>query len=267
MAKSFLLAGRATLVTGASSGIGMALARALARHGARLVLTARRADRLERLAAEIAAAGHPVPVVVPGDLEESQAPETVFARAQDAAGPIEILINNAGFGRYGPIHDIELETLSGILRVNIEALMRLTRLALPEMVKQRAGAVLNVASTAGFIPMPYMATYAASKAFVISFSQAIHAEVKAHGVRVVCLCPGRTRTEFFDVARYDASARLNLARAGMTPEAVAEEGIAALLAGEPVRSAGFANRLMVGALRLLPRRFALDTTAWLMRPR
>ncbi len=261
------VAGRTTLITGASSGIGLALARALAMRGARLVLTARRLDRLEQLAAEIGGGGHPRPIVVPGDLAQPGVPEAVFARAREAAGPITILINNAGFSRYGATHLVEPETLAAIVRVNVEALVRLTRLALPEMVERRDGAILNIASTAGFVPLPYMSTYAAAKAFVVSFSQAVYAEVKDHGVRVICLCPGRTLTEFFTVARYDRSPRLNLARTGMTAEAVAAEGIAALAAGAPVRSAGVGNRLMVGALRLLPRRLMLDTAAWLMRPR
>jgi short-subunit dehydrogenase len=281
---SFPLAGRTILVTGASSGIGMALARALGREGARLVLTARRADRLERLAAEIAkdAAANggnrpaatggqppppPAPHVIPADLAAQGAPEELLARARQAAGPIEILINNAGFARYGPFYATDLETITGILRVNIEALVRLTRLALPEMVARRGGAVLNVASTAGFVPLPYMATYAATKAFVVSFSQAVHAEVREHGVRVVCLCPGRTRTEFFDVARYGPTARLPLDRSGMSAAAVAEEGLSVLRSGAPVSSAGGANRLMVGALRFLPRRLMLGTAAWLLRLR
>ena len=147
---SFSLSGRSALVTGASSGIGRALTRALAGHGVRLAITARRTDRLLQLAAECAAAGHPTPVVVAGDLAQPGATEEVFAQARAAVGPIEILVNNAGFGRYGPAHAVPVEVHSRILRVNLEALMRLTLLALPEMIERRDGAILQVASTAAF---------------------------------------------------------------------------------------------------------------------
>jgi short-subunit dehydrogenase len=263
---SFSLNGRSALVTGASSGIGLALARALAHHGVRLAITARRTERLQQFAAECTAAGQPAPVVVPGDLSRPGGPEEVFAKARAALGSVEILVNNAGFGRYGPAHSVPIEVHSSILRVNIEALVRLTLLALPEMIERRDGSILQVASTAGFVPLPYMATYSATKAFVVSFSQALHAEVKPLGVRVVCLCPGKTATEFFDAARFP-SVRLARRGLGMTAESVAAEGIAALTSGEAVRSAGRGNRLMVGALRLIPRRLMLAMADWTMRPR
>jgi short-subunit dehydrogenase len=265
---SFTLRGRSALVTGASSGIGLALARALARHGVRLAITARRTDRLLQFAAECAAAGHPVPVVMAGDLARPGAPEEVFAQARAAVGPIEILVNNAGFSRYGAAHTVPVEVHARILRVNVEALVRLSLLALPEMIERRDGAILQMASTAAFVPLPYMATYTATKAFVVSFSEALHAEVKPLGVRVVCLCPGRTAaTEFFDVAGFVPSALFGRGRSGMTADAVAAEGIAAIISGEPVRSAGMGNRLMVGALRLIPRRLMLAAADWVMRPR
>jgi short-subunit dehydrogenase len=268
----FTLAGRTALVTGASSGIGLALARELARHGARLVITARRSERLERLADELAAGGRPRPVVVPGDLGLPGGPAAVFTAARAAAGPIQLLVNNAGFGRLGAAHQVGIESVRGILRVNVEALVHLTLLALPEMVERREGAILNVASTAAFVPLPYMATYSASKAFVVSFSEAVHAEVKRHGVRVVCLCPGRAATEFAAVAGYGEAGRASGGASGgggggMAPEAVAREGIAALEAGAPLRSAGAANRAMVGLLRLVPRRAALALAERLMRPK
>jgi len=248
----FALHDRTALVTGASSGIGRALAVALADRGVRLVLTARRVDRLSALAAEIAARGHARPEVVPGDLAASGGPDQVFAAARAAAGgPLDILVNNAGAGRVGALAGVDLDRLSAMVRLNIDALVRLTRLALPDMMARRTGAILQVASTAAFVPLPYSAVYAASKAFVVSFAAAVHAEAKEHGVRVVCLCPGRTATEFFTAAGY---APLAMRGPGwMSAEAVAAEGLAALVRGDALHAAGHLNRLFAGLVPLVPR--------------
>jgi hypothetical protein len=239
-------------VTGASSGIGRALALALASHGVRLVLTARRADRLAQVGGDIAARGHAPPALVPGDLAATGGPDAVFAAARTAAGgPLDILINNAGAGCAGAVATADLDRLSAIVHLNADALVRLTRLALPEMIARRDGAILQVASTAAFLPLPYAAVYAASKSFVVSFSEALHAEVKEHGVRVVCLCPGRTATEFFTQAGYE---QLTMQGPGwMSAEAVAAEGVAALVRGDVVRATGHLNSAFAGLVQLVPR--------------
>jgi short-subunit dehydrogenase len=250
--RPFHLNDRTALVTGASSGIGRALALALAGAGVRLVLTARRADRLGDVAAEIIARGHASPLIVPGDLAAPGGPDLVFAAARAAAGrPFDILVNNAGAARVGAVADLDVDRLSAMVHLNVDALVRLTRLALPEMIARRDGAILEVASTAAFLPLPYSAVYAATKAFVVSFAAGVHAEVKDHGVRVVCLCPGRTATEFFTAAGYE---KLVMSGPGwMTAEQVAAEAMAALGRGGVLHTAGFLNRLFVRVLPFVPR--------------
>ncbi len=251
---AFQLHGRTALVTGASSGIGWALAHAMAREGTALVLTARRTERLTALQGEIAACGLGEPRIVAGDLAAPGGPDAVFAAAEEASGGcIDILINNAGFGGIGAVAGADLNRLSAMLRVNIEALVRLTRLALPGMIARGEGVILQVASTAAFVPLPCSAVYAATKAFVVNFSEAVHAEAKAHGVRVVCLCPGRTATEFFAVAGYGPTQPVMRGMGWMTAESVAAAGLSALKAGHPLRGAGLLNDIAVRLLPLVPR--------------
>ncbi len=257
---------RTALVTGASSGIGRALASALAGEGVHLVLTARRADRLAAVAAEIAARGYATPVVVAGDLAAPGGPDEVFAAARAAAGgPLDILVNNAGAGRVGAVADADLDRLSAMVRLNVDALVRLTRLALPEMIARRDGAILQVASTAAFVPLPYSAVYAATKSFVVSFAEAVHAEVKEHGVRVVCLCPGRTATEFFMAAGYETLAMRGTG--WMSAEAVAAEGVAALVRGDALRATGRLNRAFASLAPLVPRSALRRGADFVMRRR
>jgi short-subunit dehydrogenase len=261
------LAARTALVTGASSGIGREIARGLARRGVRVVVTARRADRLQALAAEIAGGGHPEPIVIPEDLALPGSAETLYRAARAALGPIDLLINNAAAGRFGAVHQTDRESLAGLVALNVGSLVALTQLALPEMVARRSGSILQVASTAAFVPMPYMATYAATKAFVLSFSEAVHAEVSAHGVQVICFCPGRTATEFTQAAGYEGRAAKQARFGVMSPEAVAADAIAALETGGRVRFAGLWNRLLAGLGRHAPRGLVLAGGARLMRPR
>jgi short-subunit dehydrogenase len=190
------------LVTGASSGIGKAIAEQLAADGTRLVVVARDRDRLEALASSLAVE---VEVLV-ADLADSDALAEVERRLADDDEPIDLLVNNAGFGLTGPFHGLDVERESAVVAVNITALHRLTHAASAAMVERGGGGgILNVSSIAAFAPAPSSATYAATKAFVSSFSEALHAELAEHHVHVTALCPGFTRTEFQDRAEFDAS--------------------------------------------------------------
>jgi short-subunit dehydrogenase len=239
--------GRWALVTGASAGIGAALARELAAHGAKLILTARRKDRLESLAAELAARGTEVRVVV-ADLNDPAAPEQIYAATEGAGVAVEILINNAGLGQYGAFYNSPVEQELSQVRVNCEAMVRLTRLFLPRMVERGRGWVLIVASTASFQPVPYITTYAATKAFDRFFALGLAAEAARLGVKVTALCPGSTESEFFDVARAGAFK----GRKMQTAEEVARLGIAALARGRRVLIPNFKNRLRAFLVRFLP---------------
>ncbi|MGC8475831.1 MAG: SDR family NAD(P)-dependent oxidoreductase [Acetobacteraceae bacterium] len=239
--------GRTALVTGASSGIGAALARALAARGSNLVLVARRADRLEALAVECRARGVTVRVA-PADLAEAEAREAL-ARA---CPEVDLLVNNAGLGVYGALAETDWARTERLLAVNVIALTHLSRLFAPGMAARGFGRILQVASIVGFLPVPLFAAYAASKAYVVSLGLAMDAELAGSGVRVSVLCPGGTATEFFAVARgpgADARAPGRM----MSAEAVAGVGLAALARGQGLAVAGGGNRAAVFALRFAPR--------------
>ncbi|HXA52602.1 MAG TPA: SDR family oxidoreductase [Candidatus Acidoferrum sp.] len=237
------------LITGASSGIGAALAKQCAAGGYDVVLVARRADMLAALARELTAAHGIDAQVITADLAQESAPDELAAALNGRA--IDILINNAGFGVNGPFVSNRWEDERRLLQVNVLALVRLTKLILPAMVQRGSGRVLNVASTAAFVPGPFMAMYYASKAFVFSFSLSIANEVKGSGVTVTALCPGPTRTEFGDVAGISGS-RLFRGPA-MSSEEVAKEGYDAMMAGKTEVIAGARNRWMILGTRLAPR--------------
>jgi short-subunit dehydrogenase len=203
MAKTQDFNGKWALVTGASSGIGAALARELAMHGAKLILTARRQDRLEALARDLTAKGTEVRIVT-ADLNDPAAPEQLYRATEGAGLRVDILINNAGLGLSGRFCQSPVEQELSQVRVNCESMVRLTRLFIPRMVERRSGWVLVLASTAGFQPLPYFATYAASKAFDRFFAVGLAAEVARFGVKVTALCPGPTQSEFFDLAHAGA---------------------------------------------------------------
>ncbi|MGD0829661.1 MAG: SDR family oxidoreductase [Terracidiphilus sp.] len=221
------LKGRWALVTGASAGIGAALARELAQRGAKLILTARRKDRLELLAAELQAKGVEVRIVV-ADLNDPAAPQRIFDATEGAGLVVDILVNNAGLGQYGAFCQTPIDQELSQVRVNCEAMVRLTRLFVPGMVERRRGWVLILASTASFQPVPYLSTYAATKAFDRFFALGLAAEVARFGVKVTALCPGRTESEFFDIARAAAFRR----RGMLTAEEVARRGVTAMLRGQ-----------------------------------
>ena len=239
--------GRWALVTGASAGIGAALARELAAHGAKLILTARRKDRLELLAAEFAAKGTEVRIIV-ADLNDPAAPQQIYDSTEGAGLTVDILINNAGLGQYGSFHLSPIEQELSQVRVNCEAMVRLSRLFVPRMVERRRGWVLVVASTASYQPLPYFATYAASKVFDRFFALGLAGEVARFGVKVTALCPGPTESEFFTVSRAGAFRT----RKVQSAEEVARLGVAALARGRRTIIPNFSGRFIATLVRFLP---------------
>jgi short-subunit dehydrogenase len=239
--------GKWALVTGASAGIGVALARELAGQGAKLILTARRLDRLEALAAELAAKGTEVRVVV-ADLNDATAPQQIYDATEGAGIAVDILVNNAGLGQFGAFQTSPMEQELSQVRVNCEAMVRLSRLFVPRMVERRRGWVLVLASTASFQPLPYFATYAASKAFDRFFALGLAAEVARFGVKVTALCPGPTDSEFFSVSR----AEVFKVRGTQPAPDVARLAVAALAKGQRIIIPNFSGGLLAFMVRLLP---------------
>lgn len=260
MTEQNVFAGKWALVTGASSGIGAELARELGRRGAKLILIARRRERLDALAAELAAKGVESRVV-PADLNDPAAPQRIFQAVSDLS--VEILINNAGLGQYGAFAASPEEQEFSQIRVNCEAMVRLTRLFLPAMIERRRGWVLVLASTASFQPVPYLATYAASKVFDRFFAEALAAEVACYGVRVTALCPGPTETEFFQVAR----AGVFRGRRVQAAKEVARSALNALAAGKRKLIPNPEGKLTALLVRLLPNRWITWAVERAARPR
>lgn len=239
---------RRALVTGASSGIGAAFAEALAREQYDLVLVARRGDRLQDLAKRLREArGIDVEVLV-ADLTEAAGLLRVVARIEQSAP--DLLINNAGRGTFGSFADLDPAQEIDEIELNVSALVRLTRAALPEMIQRGHGAVINVSSMAAFQPMPFNATYAATKAFVNSFSEALHEELRDTGVRVQVLCPGFTRTGFQEAAGIEPSAVPGFA--WMEAGKVVEASLRALERGDLICVPGAANRVLAVVQRASP---------------
>jgi hypothetical protein len=244
------------VVTGASSGIGEALARRIARERRHLVLVARRADRLEALARELSGAHGIQAVAIPVDLVGADGPPALVAELERRGLEVEWLVNNAGIGTAGRFDRLPVERELDEIKLNVEAPVALTGLLLPGMVQRRRGAVINVASVAGFGPMGYTATYGATKAFVLAFSEAIAVELEGTGVHVLCVCPGFTRTEFQEKAHVDTSMVPGFA--WMSAEAVADETVRAV-GRQTVLVNGMLNRLMAAGIRLAPRRLVART--------
>jgi hypothetical protein len=239
--------GKWALVTGASSGIGVALARELAGRGAKLILTARRRERLEVLAAELSPKGIETRIVV-ADLNDPAAPQHIYDATEGAGTAVDILINNAGLGQYGAFHLSSAQQELSQVRVNCEAMVRLSRLFVPHMVERRQGWVLILASTASFQPVPYLTTYAATKAFARFFALGLAAEVARFGVKVTALCPGTTESEFFEVAHASAFRSRNLQSA----EDVARLAIDALERGQRTIVPKGSGKFTVFLVRFLP---------------
>jgi short-subunit dehydrogenase len=238
--------GKWALVTGASAGIGAELARQLAACGAKVILTARRKDRLDQVAAELAGRGTEVRVIA-ADLNDPAAPQQIYDATEGAGISVDILINNAGLGQFGAFHTSPAEQELAQVRVNCEAMVRLSRLFVPRMVERRRGWILILASTASFQPLPYFTTYAATKAFDRFFALGLAGEVAQYGINVTALCPGPTESEFFDVARAGVFKR----RVQSTAEVVSL-GLSALARGKRTIIPNFSGRASAFAVRFLP---------------
>ena len=241
----------AALVTGASTGLGREFARICARDGYDLFLVARSRPRLEALSAEIEATFKRRTVVIAQDLATPDAGQIVFDTVQNSGMPLEILINNAGFGLVGRCWELDANKQIEMLHVNVLALTELTRLFLPGFIAQRKGRIMNIASTAAFQPGPLMAVYFATKAYVVSFSEAVHNEAREFGVSVTCVCPGPTKTEFADRAGMGNS---RLFKSGRTMDArdVAEQGYSAMKSGKALLIPGRMNAAMAFMARMAP---------------
>ena len=251
------------LVTGASGGIGAALARELARHGHDLVLAARSLAPMEELASELRGAGAAVSVVG-CDLARHGAAAALALDIANRGLAIDVLIANAGFGIAGRFDRTDPTRLGALLQVNIVALTELVRLLLPGMVARGHGRIMLVASVAGFQPGPQMAGYFASKAYVLSLGEALACELRGTGVTVTTLCPGATATNFFAVAGAEKSLMARRLRRMMPAETVARLGYRGLVRGRPVVIAGLMNRLTALAVRYAPHRITLPVTNRLM---
>ncbi len=239
------------LITGASEGIGRALAEVFARHGHNLVLTARNRARLESLAQELKSEHGIAAFILDLDLAEADGPKALFEAVKAEGIAIDILVNNAGFGLYGPFLERSTGEHGDLVQVNIQALTALCHLFGADMAVRGAGRILNVASTVAFMPGPLMATYFASKAFVLRFSESLREELRDQGVGVTCLCPGLTESRFHERAGLLQSNLLRFAVA--SAESVAEAGYRGCMADKAIVLPGLRNRLAPLAERLLPR--------------
>lgn len=240
------------LVTGASSGIGWELAKCFAADGSALVLTARNTEALQSLAAELRREYQVKVTVITDDLSRSEVPASMFKELQGRGIAVDVLVNNAGFGAWGLFANLPLPRQLEMLQVNINALIELTGLFLPGMIQRRRGGILNVASVAGFLPGPGMAVYYATKACVLSFTEALAEELRGTDVTVSALCPGPTVTNFNQVAtRVDKPRTVRMVK--MSAEAVARQGHSAFRRKKTVAVPGLQNRVLVLLIRCLPR--------------
>src|SRR3984893_3302079 len=249
---------RVTLITGASPGIGAELARVFASHGHRVALVARRADRLTKLADEIVAGGGAVPIVIPCDLEQPDAGDRIAAILAAAGVEVEYVVNNAGFGLFGKAIERDRAEQLGIIAVNIRALTELSLRFSDSLIRHRGG-ILNVASVAGFLSGPGMAVYYASKAYVLSFTEALRAELAPRGVRVTALCPGPVPSEF--QARAGFLPGIDSAILNVSAADVAQAGYRGLMANKRAVLPGLGIKIVPFLLRLFPRGFILAAVA------
>ena len=237
---------KVALVTGASAGLGVEFARRLSERGHRLVLVARRKERLDELAKELGNAR-----AVAADLSKKDAAAKLMADIEANGETVDVLINNAGFGLIGRFAELDARREREMIDLNAGALADLCRAVVPAMIGRKSGAILNVASTAAFQPGPKMAVYFATKAFVLSLSEALHEELKPHGIKVTCLCPGPTRTEFGEVAGFGGNSLFE--RVAMTAPKVVDAGLKALDSNRAVVVTGVVNKVGAASTRFAPR--------------
>ncbi len=254
---------KTTLITGASSGIGEAFARRLAARGENVVLVARSEDKLKSLCDELAQAHNVHAQYVAADLTEADAPGRLFAETERRGLRIETLINNAGFGSMGDFAALDLERELEMIDLNVRALVALTHLYLAPMRERKSGTIVNVASTAAFQGVPFMATYAATKAFVLSFSEALWDENRPLGVHVMALCPGVTETNFFAAANTDKPPM----RVAQTPDEVVDTALGGLKRRKSHIISGWTNYIMTESERLVPRWIVARIAGKAMRPK
>lgn len=255
--------GKWSLVTGASAGIGKALAEELAAGGTHLILTARRRDRLQEIAWRLRSEFQIQAETFEADLSEPSAPQEIFNFTQKKGIVVDLLINNAGFGQFGELTTVDTQRLLDMVQVNCTAVLHLTRLFLPQMIARRRGDVLIVASTASFQAVPYISTYAATKVFDLYLAEGLAEEMKPHGIRVCALCPGTTESEFHEVAGHPSHSKGRQETAAK----VAKTGLRALAAGKSYVISGLGNYLGAHGERLVPRRFVTRIAANLFRPK
>ncbi|MCX8056053.1 MAG: SDR family oxidoreductase [Ignavibacteria bacterium] len=248
---------KTVLITGASFGIGYELAKIFAKEKYNLILTARSEDKLNQIKEELQNSDIQI-VTLAKDLSKPEAPKELFDEIKKLKINLDILINNAGFGLLGPFKELELQAQLDMIQLNITSLVHLTYLFLPEMIERKSGKIMNVASTAAFQPGPNMAVYYATKAFVLSFSEALYSELKDYGITVSALCPGPTKTEFQKRARME---NINLERAKLIPYMSAEEvariGYDGLMKGKRVIIPGFLNKFGTKLVRIFPKSIVL----------
>jgi uncharacterized protein len=250
-----------TLITGASSGIGEAFARRLAALGRNVFLVARSEDKLVTLCNEIGRLNRIRAQYLALDLLKPESPLRLFEEAEKRGLVVDLLVNNAGFGSFGDFVKSDLARELNIIDLNVKALVELTHRFLPPMRERKQGAIINVASTAGFQPVPFMATYAATKAFVLSFSEALWEENRPYGVQVMALCPGVTETNFFEAAH----SKKPPARAAEAPEDVVDTALRGLQRQKSQVISGWTNFLMVEVERLVPRSLVVRAAGRMMR--
>ncbi|MFB9331114.1 SDR family NAD(P)-dependent oxidoreductase [Paenibacillus aurantiacus] len=240
------------LITGASSGIGKAFAELFAAKKYRLILASRNEEKLNGIARQLRDTYGVETILVPVDLAQRVGPVLLYERVSEQGIAVDILVNNAGIGSFGLLHEQDAHAELEMLQTNVLALSHLMMLFLPDMVKRGSGRILNVGSTTSFYPCPLSANYSASKAFVLSLTEAVAGELQGTGVTVTALCPGATGTDFFRSARMEGQ-KVSDPRALMSPQTVAEIGYRALMSGKTFVVPGFQNWLLTQAPRLFPR--------------
>ena len=257
---------KTALVTGASSGIGKEIAKKLAQEGCKLILVARSEAALNKLASEINTQYGTTTHVFIADLSKPDCGARLFEQLNASNLHVDILVNNAGFGTYGPFETISAQTEQDEIAVNISALVQLTHTFIPGMLNKGSGSVLNIASTAAFQPVPFLAVYAATKAFVLSFSEALWGEYQGRGIHIAALCPPAVATGFIDKLNDDSVKNTSVFSKTISAEHVALEAIKALRSAKPTHIIGFKNWLLANSTRLAPRSLVAKAGADALRP-